>query len=850
MLELQRTIGNVGVCRLLDGRAVQAKLVVGPAGDLYEREADDVADEVVRRLGRAEVGAAEVEAAEVDEEHGVRRSSRATSTVAADEVVGLAGGALSADAEHRIHQARGGGRSLPEHLRHAMESALGAELGGTRVHVSGEADDLNRSMQSKAFTVGRDIFFARGQFQPGSRSGQRLLAHELTHTLQQGVANTAGGRRQVGRGGVRRAFEPARVTDNAHFRKSKEATDDTPLKVKTGIFGRTGDKLKAGHELMVDDADKSGTWIRAVDVDAAGWDPASKASPTKEFIRQSKVQKIPYPRGTAYWHEDLGEFEKLHDSPSTANAWLVKRNANNKVFKYDATGRTVVATEEKLFSYEDNRLLGNWTDYGNSPDDGRRMVKLRLGQAGQYFKAVAGDIHRPAERVTLSTAENIQVIEKGSQRQFDERVALDPRLKTAQGAMTENLSYRSGRRTVIIKVLGNPGDEHYNAQLQAIRGALTALASKRVPLQSGLKFVISSSTDPGFRQEAFHFGAGAIVLTPKMFHDPGVAHAEEDIGIKGGVPGGNNVLGVAHQLARGVGAGARPGVIGIGVVIHEVGHVMHKIMKPAEFVEHSSAAEQDDLTADEKRVKQKATATTMKVSHYAWSAGAPPTELVAEVFTGITAGEKYPPDVIALYKKYGGPTLWTDESEVTAVTEPADFETVSLTGNHPSQGSVSHVFKWGSSTGSLIDIAGMGTREHVKFDTDPVAFMPAYKSYRDEGGMAKLTGNLLLKTGVDASKGTASDNHSPGWGPFFDDEIGFVKAARTLRAVQHYQYQRFNGSWRNIPDSKFVISRTLKQAAGEWSLVTKKVGQGDSATARVKMYDSRDDVPPALLGAH
>ncbi len=69
-----------------------------------------------------------------------------------------------------------------------MEASFGADFGSVRVHTGPSVDALNRSMQARAFTVGADIFLADGEYQPGSTSGQRLLAHELTHTLQQGAS--------------------------------------------------------------------------------------------------------------------------------------------------------------------------------------------------------------------------------------------------------------------------------------------------------------------------------------------------------------------------------------------------------------------------------------------------------------------------------------------------------------------------------------------------------------------------------------------------------------------------------------------------------------------------------------
>jgi hypothetical protein len=174
MLALQRTIGNRAAYRLATGAVVQAKLHVGPAGDHFEREADEVADEVMRHLTPTTVTP--------DEED--NRISRSVD----DGAVGLEGGPLGAESEAAIQRSRGQGTGLPGSLRRSMEGAFGADFGGVRVHTGPSADGLNHSMQSRAFTVGSDVFFARGQYQPGSTSGQRLLAHELTHTVQQGAA--------------------------------------------------------------------------------------------------------------------------------------------------------------------------------------------------------------------------------------------------------------------------------------------------------------------------------------------------------------------------------------------------------------------------------------------------------------------------------------------------------------------------------------------------------------------------------------------------------------------------------------------------------------------------------------
>ena len=87
--------------------------------------------------------------------------------------------------ETEIDSARGGGATLDSGVRAQMESSFGADFGGVRVHNNSQADSLNRSLSALAFTTGNDIFFRQGKYQPGSSDGRRLLAHELTHVVQQ-----------------------------------------------------------------------------------------------------------------------------------------------------------------------------------------------------------------------------------------------------------------------------------------------------------------------------------------------------------------------------------------------------------------------------------------------------------------------------------------------------------------------------------------------------------------------------------------------------------------------------------------------------------------------------------------
>src|SRR5579862_1285961 len=80
---------------------------------------------------------------------------------------------------------RGGGQPLDGGLKSDMEGRFGADFSGVRVHTDGQAAASASAVNAHAYTVGNDIVFGSGRYDPGSPTGQRTLAHELTHVVQQ-----------------------------------------------------------------------------------------------------------------------------------------------------------------------------------------------------------------------------------------------------------------------------------------------------------------------------------------------------------------------------------------------------------------------------------------------------------------------------------------------------------------------------------------------------------------------------------------------------------------------------------------------------------------------------------------
>ena len=204
-IHLQRTVGNHALVGLIAGN-IQPKLTVGAAHDRYEQEADHVADQVMRASGSqpaqvaGETGTVhrkragdEVQAkplAETISRRSIQRQGEANGkpAQAADPLGSFTTGA---GWDEQLAASRGGGSPLPGNVRAFMEPRFGADFSGVRLHRGGESNQLNRAISAQAFTHGRDIYLGSGAPAPGTAQGNRLLAHELTHTIQQGTVKGA-----------------------------------------------------------------------------------------------------------------------------------------------------------------------------------------------------------------------------------------------------------------------------------------------------------------------------------------------------------------------------------------------------------------------------------------------------------------------------------------------------------------------------------------------------------------------------------------------------------------------------------------------------------------------------------
>jgi hypothetical protein len=204
---LQRSAGNLAIHRLLRSGGIQAKLTVSQPGDEHEREADRVADEVMRmpepaprpavqrapeiiqracreceeELHREPVaGETHVSrmCAECEEEHDRALQAKHDTTDPPD---------VSPEVESYLANGRAG-QPLASSTRAYFEPRFGRDFSHVRIHTDSAAADSASALRARAYTVGSNVVFGGSEYAPETPDGQRLLAHELTHVVQQGEA--------------------------------------------------------------------------------------------------------------------------------------------------------------------------------------------------------------------------------------------------------------------------------------------------------------------------------------------------------------------------------------------------------------------------------------------------------------------------------------------------------------------------------------------------------------------------------------------------------------------------------------------------------------------------------------
>jgi hypothetical protein len=158
----------------------QPKLKIGPVDDIYEREADAMAERVMRREDDSQVHSlrssndVQLKCAQCEEDDQLQRKTPDEQMVKREAPTNISN--VLSDS----------GKPLASHTKAFMEDRFGCDFTNVRVHTGTSAAQSAQSINALAYTNGNSIVFNDGQYSPGTYSGNKLLAHELTHVIQQG----------------------------------------------------------------------------------------------------------------------------------------------------------------------------------------------------------------------------------------------------------------------------------------------------------------------------------------------------------------------------------------------------------------------------------------------------------------------------------------------------------------------------------------------------------------------------------------------------------------------------------------------------------------------------------------
>ncbi len=251
-----------GCPRCKNGGMIQPKLTIGQPNDQYEQEADRVAEQVMRMPERPWVndqssfkigGASIVQTKPIVEQISplLQRKCSSCEDLDEEEPVQLKSSTgnlppVTESLQSQIQSLRGGGQPLPQSTRAFFEPRFGADFSQVRVHTDAKAADAVKSINSKAFTTGKDVFFNAGQYSPGTAAGKILLGHELTHVVQQGKNLISPHLQALTEEEKKEDLESEKYSGNQRLQNAFD--NNPPLKI-----GESGDAVRLVQEGLVAD---------------------------------------------------------------------------------------------------------------------------------------------------------------------------------------------------------------------------------------------------------------------------------------------------------------------------------------------------------------------------------------------------------------------------------------------------------------------------------------------------------------------------------------------------------------------------------------------------------------------
>jgi hypothetical protein len=192
IMQIQEAVGNQAVQELLKSRFIRAKLKISMPNDVYEQEADRVADAIMHlpelKLQQEKEREAEVylQPFPTKVTSLIQKQYEKENDILQEKTSFNTRPEATNEQENRIQAVRESGQPLSREDQNLYESFFNGDLSAVRVHTDSNAAQLARELDAMAFTIGQDVVFGDGNYSPETSEGRRLLAHELTHVIQQG----------------------------------------------------------------------------------------------------------------------------------------------------------------------------------------------------------------------------------------------------------------------------------------------------------------------------------------------------------------------------------------------------------------------------------------------------------------------------------------------------------------------------------------------------------------------------------------------------------------------------------------------------------------------------------------
>lgn len=418
---------------------LQLRMTVGRADDPAEVEAERLADAFLGSWKPDEVRTDSTDALRSPDDGGSQGLLRT--------------GGFTAGAQFEAALSAGSsGTPLPTKLQSEMGAFLGADISQVRVHADADAAELSRSIGAEAFTTGKDIYFGAGTYDPSSKKGQHLIAHEVVHTIQQGAVRRQGISRRIPNPLLQRAAVLG-TSINAPTKKDLQA--DVEQK-KTAKDSATASKETADQDLRNAEQEKveQGKKLKALEDLQKAYEDLEQAEQTL----QASVAALTALEGEV--NRLTGELSGLREESDGLIAEIEKQKKSNQ--KLDIVGKISEANQladeklEKLRTGFFNKvriatgytakleaqkaaIQAEFNDRVREPERLLQLVESLKARLTEQNLRITGKEDGLAGAANLRDEARVEKIAKQGERD-EKRVALDTAKLDAPGVSKDHLS--------------------------------------------------------------------------------------------------------------------------------------------------------------------------------------------------------------------------------------------------------------------------------------------------------------------------------------------------------------------------------------------------------------------------